>query len=78
MNTVASLKKTTKMNTGILTGVNVRWPLRVGLMMCPLYFYSEDKSMGWFLLGLILFATVPIVAVFGCIAADLLGIEKGG
>ena len=44
MNTVASLKKTTKMNTGILTGVNVRWPLRVGLMMCPLYFYSEEKN----------------------------------
>ena len=33
--------------------------------------------MGWFLLGLILFATVPIIAVFGCIAADLLGIKKG-
>ncbi|WYA78422.1 hypothetical protein [Escherichia phage EC.W2-6] len=44
MNTVASLKKTTKMNTGILTGVNVRWPLRVGLMMCPLYSYSEEKN----------------------------------
>nr|DAE36536.1 MAG TPA: hypothetical protein [Caudoviricetes sp.] len=78
MNMVASLKKTTKRNTGILTGVNVRWPLRVGLMMCPLYFfYSEDKSMGWLLLGLILFVTVPIVVVFGYIAADLLGIKKG-
>jgi hypothetical protein len=33
--------------------------------------------MGWFLLVLILFTTVPIVAVFGCIAADLLGIKKG-
>lgn len=57
--------------------VGMRVPLRVGLMMCPLYFYSEDKNMGWFLLGLILFATVPIVAVFGFIAADLLGIKKG-
>ncbi|QPL11048.1 hypothetical protein ES17_3 [Escherichia phage ES17] len=33
------------MNTGTLTGVNVMWPLRVDLMMCPLYFYSEDKNM---------------------------------
>ena len=46
-------------------------------MTSPLYFYSEEKNMGWFLLGLILFATVPIIAVFGCIAADLLGIKKG-
>nr|DAF78620.1 MAG TPA: hypothetical protein [Caudoviricetes sp.] len=30
MNMVASLKKTTKMNTGMLTGINVRRPLRVG------------------------------------------------
>ena len=33
--------------------------------------------MGWLLLGLILFVTVPIVVVFGYIAADLLGIKKG-
>ncbi len=25
--------------------VGMRVPLRVGLMMCPLYFYSEDKNM---------------------------------
>lgn len=33
--------------------------------------------MGWFLLALILFASLPIVIVFGSIAADLLGTEEG-
>lgn len=57
----------------------MREPLRGGLnMSAPLCLpFSEDKIMGWFLLCLILFATVPIVAVFGCILADLLGIKKG-
>ena len=58
--------------------VGMRRPLRGMSYDVPfILFYSEENNMGWFLLGLILFATVPIIAIFGCIAADLLGIKKG-